>query len=57
MENQLIDVDRLAAVLDVPVGNIYRLVRTRQIPFHKVGRKLRFDLKEVLSATRKECDN
>ena len=53
MQNQLLDVKGIAGVLDVPVCNIYRLVRTRQIPFFKIGKKLRFDLDEVLRVTKR----
>lgn len=45
---QLVGIDELAAHLGVSVRHIRRLVSERRIPFHKWGRLLRFDVREVV---------
>jgi len=50
-EGKLLDVNELAAILHVRPGHVYAMVRRRQIPFHKLGKSLRFDLQKVLEAT------
>jgi excisionase family DNA binding protein len=57
---QLVDIDDLAAHLGVSIRHIRRLVSERRIPFHKWGRLLRFDVREVvdwLDAARVDCDD
>ena len=50
-ERRLVDVEELAAILHVRPERVYTMVRRRQIPFHKLGKSLRFDLRKVLEAT------
>ncbi|WDP91077.1 MAG: helix-turn-helix domain-containing protein [Desulfobacter sp.] len=50
-QNPLINVDELAAFLNVPKSKIYSLTRQKgkdSIPRYKIGRYVRFKLNEVL---------
>jgi excisionase family DNA binding protein len=49
----LIGVTELAKTLSIRRERIYVLVRKQEIPFYKIGAQLRFDLAEVLAATRR----
>lgn len=51
---ELITAAELAQVLQLPVAQIWVLVRRRQIPTYKVGRLYRFDLEAVLEAIQVE---
>ena len=53
---RLLGVDELAMILHVRPGHVYTMVRRRQIPFHKLGKSLRFDLRKVLEATARNND-
>jgi excisionase family DNA binding protein len=53
---QLQDVGPTAELLNISVRGVYRLVAEGKIPFHRVGRQLRFDPEEVLAATRVPAD-
>jgi excisionase family DNA binding protein len=58
---QLIDIDELAARLSIKKHTLYNWVYLRRIPFVKLGRALRFDLKEIerviqTSTTLEEAD-
>jgi excisionase family DNA binding protein len=44
---RLVDVGVVAGYLDVAPDTIYTMVSQRQIPFIKVGRLLKFDLKAI----------
>ena len=44
---RLIDIQVLAGILCVSPDTIYTMVSQRRIPFVKVGRLLRFDLKAI----------
>ena len=46
---QLVNIDELARHHDVSVRHTRRLVSERRIPFHKWGRLLRFDVREVVA--------
>ena len=46
---QLVNIDELARHLDMSVRHIRRLVSERRIPFHKWGRLLRLDVREVVA--------
>jgi excisionase family DNA binding protein len=46
---QLVHIDEFVRHLDVSVRHIRRLVSARRIPFHKWGRLLRFDVREVVA--------
>ena len=43
---------QLAEALQVSPRTIRRRVSERRIPFHKIGRSVRFNLSEVLEATK-----
>lgn len=43
----LIDIDQAAARLGVTVRFIRRLVNERRIPFHKIGKYVRFDPADI----------
>ena len=54
MTEHLITAAELAQVLQVPVPQVWTLVRREQIPSYKVGRLYRFDLEAVLAAIQQE---
>lgn len=57
---QLVGIEELATHLGVSVRHIRRLVSERRIPFHKWGRLLRFDVREVvdwLDSAHVGCDD
>ena len=45
--SRLVDVQVLAGYLDVAPDTIYTMVSQRRIPYVKVGRLLKFDLKAI----------
>ena len=47
---RMISADELAAVLNLSVDSIYRLVRRGVLPAFRVGRTVRFDLDRVEAA-------
>lgn len=47
MERRYIGINDLAQYLDLPKGTLYVWVCRRRIPYLKVGRLLRFDLREI----------
>jgi excisionase family DNA binding protein len=49
-EATLLTPDELAGKLKVPVSWIYEQSRQRNIPTHRLGRYIRFDLREVLAS-------
>ena len=40
---------KLATMLDMSKAGVYLMVAKRQIPFHKIKRKVRFDEKDIAS--------
>ena len=50
---ELLDADELAIKLKVPVSWVYEQSRQGNIPTHRLGRYIRFDLQEVLAARKK----
>ncbi len=42
-----LNVEGVAAMLQLEPRTIYNMVSQRRIPFRKAGRQLRFDLKEI----------
>lgn len=48
MEKKLINIDGMADQLGVPVSWIYSRTRTKEIPFYKIGKYVRFDPREVI---------
>jgi excisionase family DNA binding protein len=42
-----LDFQELTAYLKMPRSTLYRLVQTRKLPGHKVGRSWRFDQDEI----------
>jgi excisionase family DNA binding protein len=47
MEKNLIGPKELAGYLDISINTIYSWVNMRKIPFFKIGRLVKFDLKEI----------
>ncbi len=48
----LLDLKEAAQLLRISERNVRRLVHLGNLPFHRVGRQLRFDADELLGATR-----
>jgi len=46
---ELLTPDQLAKKLRISKAGVHRLIYTRQIPFHKVMRSIRFDESDVLA--------
>jgi len=44
---RLIGVEGLSIYLDIPVNTLRCWVWQRQIPFYKIGRLVKFDIKEI----------
>ena len=57
MESKLYNVQELAEFLGVKVNTVYLWVEQKRIPFVKVGRLVRFNLDEVLSAIKKRSES
>jgi excisionase family DNA binding protein len=51
---ELLDPEELAARLKVPVSWVYEQSRQDNIPTHRIGRYIRFDLAEVLESQKKD---
>jgi len=47
MEKRFIGTEELAGYMDLSVNTIYSWVYARKIPFFKMGRLVKFDLKEI----------
>ena len=47
MTDRWLSVDEIAAHLGVKKDTIYKWVRTTDIPYHKVGKLLKFQIQEV----------
>ena len=56
-KDTLVTVDELALFLKVEVETVYRLVRARRIPFYKIGKRLRFNIPEMLEHAKRRFDN
>lgn len=48
-ENNILTVEELSCKLKVSKDTIYKLVKTKQIPFFKIGRHYRFNFNQVLT--------
>ncbi|MEI9972935.1 MAG: helix-turn-helix domain-containing protein [Ignavibacteriota bacterium] len=44
----VLNIEQLALFLSVPKSTVYKLVRSREIPGHKVGRHWRFSREAIL---------
>lgn len=53
-QRRLVDVDAVAAALGINRWTIYRWARTGRIPSFGAGRKVRFQLAEVIARLRRE---
>jgi excisionase family DNA binding protein len=47
LKDRYISVDEVAAYLNINKGTVYRWIKTRQLPAHRVGRLWRFRLDEI----------
>jgi len=52
--DRLLDAEELAERLNVPVSWVYEQSRQGNIPTHRLGRYIRFDLQEVLASQKKD---
>lgn len=52
----LIDPEAVAELLGISVRGVYRLASAGDLPFHRIGRQMRFDPEELLAATRAQGD-
>lgn len=50
VDDRIVDVDGIAAILNVSPRTIYRLVEADGIPHMRVGKQLRFSVSDVLAA-------
>ena len=57
MNQNLIGIREMARKLDVPVSWLYSRSRTREIPFLKVGKYVKFDESEVMEWVRKQNES
>lgn len=48
-EKRFIGVKELAEYLDVSANTLRSWIRQRQIPYHKIGRLVKFDLRRIES--------
>ncbi len=53
-ENSLLTAEELAGHLNVPLSWVYEQSRQGNIPTHRLGRYLRFNLHEVLASQKKD---
>lgn len=44
---EMVSIDEISNYLDVEVSTVYAWVHTRQIPYYKIGRLVKFKLKEI----------
>jgi len=51
---ELLEPEELARVLKVPVSWVYEQSRQGQIPTHRIGRYIRFDLADVLDSQKRK---
>jgi excisionase family DNA binding protein len=51
---ELLGPEELAKRLKVPISWVYEQSRQNQIPTHRIGRYIRFDLAEVLESQKKK---
>lgn len=52
MSDKLIDTKKLCEQIDMPLQSVWRLVRENKLPHYRVGKLIKFNLKEVLDALR-----
>ena len=57
MQQNLIGIKEMARKLDLPVSWLYAKTRTREIPFLKVGKYVKFDESEVIEWVRKQSES
>ncbi len=53
-QGELLTAEKLAERLKVPVSWVYEQSRQGNIPTHRIGRYIRFDLNEVLTSQKKD---
>lgn len=47
MEKRLFNIEELAEYIAVPKGTIYNWISQRKLPFVKIGRRVKFDIKDI----------
>ena len=55
LEDELIDVERAAAILDMSEGALRKAVERGQVPCQRVGKRLRFRRAELLRGPQKSA--
>jgi excisionase family DNA binding protein len=53
-KSELLTTEALAEKLKVPLSSVYEQSRQGNIPTHRIGRYIRFDLAEVLESQKKK---
>ena len=47
MERKMYSIEEIAIYLDVSVPYIRKLIRSKEIPYYRIGNRLKFDKKEI----------
>ena len=47
MEKRFMSVKELATYLGISVNTVYSWVSTRKLPYHKIGRLPKFDIRDI----------
>jgi excisionase family DNA binding protein len=57
LEDEMMSISETSTFLDLAVPTIYTKVHLKEIPFHKVGKKLRFSKTELLTWQKSKNSN
>lgn len=47
LPNRMLTAEEVATYLGVPKQRIYALTHTHEIPYHKIGRSVRFNIRDI----------
>lgn len=47
VEKRFIGIKECSQYLDVPIGTLYSWISLKKIPYHKFGKSVKFDLKDL----------
>jgi excisionase family DNA binding protein len=47
LQNNLMGVDALSHYLNISMCMVYKLVREAKIPFYRIGKLIKFDVKDI----------
>ena len=45
---RLVSVEEISALLGIPSENIYRMIKVGELPYLRIGKRIRFDESEIL---------